>query len=40
MTKSNLVESEVVNIGDSEAIKETHVSIHLTEHEKKNIFDS
>lgn len=33
--KSNLEETEVVNLGDSETVKETHISIHLSTSEKE-----
>ncbi|XP_070057752.1 uncharacterized protein [Nicotiana tomentosiformis] len=33
--KSNLDETEVVNLGDFEIVKETHISIHLSPSEKK-----
>ncbi|XP_070049814.1 uncharacterized protein [Nicotiana tomentosiformis] len=33
--KSNLDETEAVNLGDSELVKETHISIHLSPSEKE-----
>jgi len=40
-TKSNLDETKTVNLGDSETVKETSVSIHLSSSEKKkNTSDS
>ena len=36
--KSNLEETEAVNLGDSETIKETCISIHLSPAEKEQYF--
>ena len=33
--KSNLDETEIVNLGDSETVKETRISIHLSPSEKE-----